>query len=71
MDGAAETSVHRYGRGEGGDALAVVKLPTHRNHAAPHILTALFTHEAGVDTCKHSTREVVTIRLLIASSPEF
>lgn len=49
MDGAAESSVHRCRRGEVGDTLPVVKLPTYRNHTAPHILTAFFTYEAGVD----------------------
>lgn len=49
VDGAAEASVHRCGRGEVGDTLAVIKLPTHRNHTAPHVLTALFTYKAGVD----------------------
>ena len=49
VDGAAESSVHRCRRGEVGDTLPVVKLPAYRNHTAPHILTALFTYEAGVD----------------------
>lgn len=50
MDGAAEASVHGCGRGEVGDALPVIKLPAHGNHTAPHILAALLTDEAGVDT---------------------
>lgn len=49
VDGAAEASVHRRRRGEVGDALAVVELPTHGNHTATHVLTALCTHKAGVD----------------------
>lgn len=49
VDGAAEASVHRCSRGVVCDALSVVKLPTHRNHAAAHIFAALFTHKAGVD----------------------
>lgn len=52
MDRAAETSVHGRSRSKVSDALAVVKLPTHRNHTAPHILAALFTHKAGVDASK-------------------
>lgn len=58
VDGTAETSVHRYGRGVVGDALAVIKLPTHRDHAAPHILTALFTHKAGVDAWTQEKSQV-------------
>ena len=49
VDGAAEASGHGRGRGEAGDTLPVVELPTHGDHAAPHVLTALFTYEAGVD----------------------
>ena len=49
VDRAAEASVNRCGRGKAGNTLSVVKLPTHRNHTAPYILTALFTHKAGVD----------------------
>lgn len=49
MDGAAEASVHRRGWGVVGDTLPVVKLPTHRNHTTPHVLTALLTDEARVD----------------------
>lgn len=55
MDRAAETSAHGRSRSKVSDALSVVKLPTHRNHTAPHILTALFTHKAGVDTSKEKT----------------
>lgn len=47
---AAEASVYRCSRCEAGNTLTVVKLPTHRNHTAPHILTALLTHKAGMDT---------------------
>lgn len=50
VDRAAEASVDGRSRSKVGDALAVVKLPTHRNHTAPHVLTALFTHKAGVHT---------------------
>lgn len=49
VDGAAEASAHGRGWGEAGDALAVVKLPAHGNHAAAHVLAALFTYEASVD----------------------
>ena len=49
MDGAAKASVHRCSRGEVGNTLAVVKLPTNRDHTASHILTALFTDKACVD----------------------
>lgn len=49
MDGAAEASVHRRGRSEVCDALTVIKLPADGDHAAPHVLAALFTDEAGVD----------------------
>lgn len=54
MERAAEASVQRGGGSVVGDTLSVVKLPTHRNHAAPHILTALLTHKAGVDAWKKS-----------------
>lgn len=52
MDGAAETSVDGGGWGVVCDALSVVKLPTHRNHAAAHVLASLLTHKAGVDACR-------------------
>lgn len=50
VDRAAETSIDGRRRTEVSNALPMVKLPTHRNHAAPHILTALLTHKAGVNT---------------------
>lgn len=49
MDRAAEASVHSDRRSKVSDAFAVVELPTDWNHAAPHILAALFTHKTGVD----------------------
>lgn len=49
MDRAAEAPVHRYSWGVVGDALPVVKLPTHGNHTTAHILAAFLTHKAGVD----------------------
>lgn len=52
MDGAAEASVHRCSCGIIGDARTMVKLSTHRDHAAAHIFTALFTHKASVDAWK-------------------
>lgn len=58
VDGAAETSVHGYGRGVVGDALAMIKLPAHRDHAAPHILTALFTHKTGVESWTQEKSQV-------------
>lgn len=53
MDGAAEASVDGGSRGVVRDALSVVKLPTHRDHAAPHVLATLLTHKAGVDACRN------------------
>lgn len=52
VDGAAEASVHRHRGGKVGDAFPVVELPADGNHAAPHVLAALFTHKAGVDAWK-------------------
>lgn len=52
VDGAAEASVNRSRGAEGGDALPVIKLPTNGDHTAPHVLTALFTDKAGVDSWK-------------------
>lgn len=50
MDRAAETSIHGRRRTEVSDALPVVELPAHGNHTAAHVLTALLTHKAGVNT---------------------
>lgn len=49
VDRAAEATVHGHRGSEVSDAFPVVELPTDGNHAAPHILAALFTHKAGVD----------------------
>lgn len=49
VDGAAETSADRSCGAEVGNALPVVELAAHRNHAATHILTALLAHKASVD----------------------
>lgn len=49
MDRAAEASIHSDRRSKVSDTFPVVKLPTDWNHAATHILTALFTHKTGVD----------------------
>lgn len=49
VDGAAETSADRRRRAKVGDALPVVELATHRDHAAPHVLATFLAHEAGVD----------------------
>lgn len=66
VDGAAEASVHRCSWGVVGDTLAVVKLPTHWDHTAPHIFTALFTYKAGVDAWrknKHYVSHLVIINI--------
>lgn len=57
VDGAAEASADGSGRGVAGDTLAVVKLPTNRDHAAADIFPALLTHKTGVDACRDK-REV-------------
>lgn len=49
VEGAAETSADRRGGAKVGDALSVVELAAHRDHAAAHILAAFLAHEAGVD----------------------
>lgn len=49
VDGAAETSADRRRGAKVGDALPVVELAAHWDHAAPHVLAALLAHEAGVD----------------------
>lgn len=49
VDGAAKTSADRRRGAIVGDALPVVELAAHRDHAAPHVLTAFLAHEAGVD----------------------
>lgn len=52
VDGAAEASVHSHRGSKVSDAFPVVELPADGNHAAPHILAALFTHKTGVDAWK-------------------
>lgn len=50
VDGAAETSADRRRGAKVGDALTVVELAAHRDHAATHVLAAFLAHEAGVNT---------------------
>lgn len=52
VDGAAEAAVHGNRGSKVGDAFPVVELPTDGNHAAPHIVAALFTHKTRVDAWK-------------------
>lgn len=49
MKGAAEPSANRRSGAKVGDALPVVELAAHRDHAAAHILAAFLANEAGVD----------------------
>lgn len=49
VDGAAETSADWRSGAKVGDALPVVELAAHGDHAAAHVLAALLAHEAGVD----------------------
>lgn len=49
VEGAAESSADGCRRAKVGDALPVVELAAHRDHAAAHILAAFLAHEAGVD----------------------
>lgn len=49
VDGAAETSADGRRGAKVGDALPVVELAAHGDHAAPHVLTAFLADKAGVD----------------------
>ena len=50
VQGAAEAFSLRLAGGGGHDAVRVVELPTHRNHAALHAAARLLTHVARVLT---------------------
>lgn len=48
MKGAAEASVQRHREGVASDALSMVELPAGGDHAAPHVVSHLLTHETFV-----------------------
>lgn len=48
MQRAAEAATLRYGGRIRGNALAVVELPAHRDHAASHVCARLLTHKTRV-----------------------